>query len=467
MKTSGPITYNEGTYHSSGEFSELVTISSGSDFAVYRALRDGKFWTLKTCLHPDTASTELLRREYDLTRNLRHPFISNAIGFESTPVGHAIVMEYVEGRTMAEYLKEGHTAADRKKVFGQILEAVQYLHRKSITHNDLKAENIIVSSVGDNIALIDFGLAESSAHHLTHHLGGTVGSSAPEVMDGDPSARTDAKTDIYSLGVLLEKMFGSHRYRHTVSTSKSADPAHRYASVEEFCAAMKRDERRPAILAGTLAVAATGIALATFFLAGQGPDVPVDSPQMETDVAADSLAEIRTVEAGSPEEIATVTEDSQKKIRTASSTIKKKNTDTPTKPSDEVISSRSNPEPIMEPVAEADPLDEIRTVLSGFAKESLDSLNNPSIAPYQEYGYNVLSRSTAKYLAYKSTIPASLHFSCDTISGRIITTPIMEILCRQTTLHDALQAGQISQEEYRFHLENAGSGGFFRPFAEQ
>lgn len=109
-------------------------------------------------------------------------------------------------------------------------------------------------------------------------------------------------------------------------------------------------------------------------------------------------------------------------------------------------------------------MEEIRTVLGRYAKESIDSMKNSAIAPWQEYGYNVLGNGMAKYLSYKFSLPESLHFASDTICTRLIVIPLKTILCRQMTLYDAKQAGLISDEEYNSHLENSLHGGFYRPF---
>ena len=94
----------------------------------------------------------------------------------------------------------------RKRLLEEILEAVEYLHKKGLLHNDLKTDNILVSTIGNHIKIIDFGYSETGAEYLTRRLGGTAEFSAPEVLEGNTDIPSTASSDIFSLGGIIEAL---------------------------------------------------------------------------------------------------------------------------------------------------------------------------------------------------------------------------------------------------------------------
>lgn len=113
-----------------------------------------------------------------------------------------------------------------------------YLHQKGVIHNDLKPENILISRADDRLKLIDLGFADSGVH-LAHSLGGTRGYASPELLAGET---VDARSDIYSLGVLLRECF-PRRYGCIVRRCLRKDPARRYGSVDALGRALRHHGR--------------------------------------------------------------------------------------------------------------------------------------------------------------------------------------------------------------------------------
>jgi serine/threonine protein kinase len=124
-----------------------------------------------------------------------------------------LVMELVEGEPLNRYAARSDLSlADRLRVFIKICEAVHHAHQQGVIHRDLKPGNILVEA-GGQPKILDFGIArllaaESPATTRLTPAGQILGSLAymsPERLSGDPR-RADARSDIYSLGVVLYEM---------------------------------------------------------------------------------------------------------------------------------------------------------------------------------------------------------------------------------------------------------------------
>ena len=243
MNESGPVRKTEKDLNAATGYADLQPLAPH----LWLAVCDGMRCVLKTAVE-EAAAQQLLRREYELTAGLQHPFIIRTIRFDpDSPVGPAIVLEYVEGRMLREFLEEKPSRIARSKIRNQLLDAVEYLHRKGMLHNDLKPENVLVTAIGNDVKLIDFGLAETDADYLYQRLGGTPGASAPEVMGGDTTERSTAAADIYALGGLLSLLFPS-RYRPQVRRCRRSAATRRYPDVASLRRALARRDLVPWII---------------------------------------------------------------------------------------------------------------------------------------------------------------------------------------------------------------------------
>ena len=235
----------EPTLGDNAEWTDIQPLGSH----VFRATRRGKYFILKTARDTSTEALALLKREYDLGCRLQHPYLVSTLSYEAdSPVGPAIVMEYVEGRTLREALAEKLSWKQRERFFGQLLEAVAAIHRVGIIHNDLKPENILLTAVDGNVKLLDFGLAETPAHFLTRSLGGTKDYASPELLAGET---VDARSDIWSLGIILKELFG-HRYSGIARKCCKKDPVQRYPDLSALRRAWDRRKWKVRILLASL-----------------------------------------------------------------------------------------------------------------------------------------------------------------------------------------------------------------------
>ena len=159
-------------------------------------------------------------RERDILASLEHPHIARLYDAGIDPQGLPYLsMEYVQGELLTDWC-DAHLLGIRERLhlFLQVLEAVQYAHDRNVIHRDLKPSNILVTKEGQ-ARLLDFGVATllgddaATLAPLTRVYGQVLTPvfASPELVRGDP---VDAKSDIYSLGVVLfELLTGDRPYR--------------------------------------------------------------------------------------------------------------------------------------------------------------------------------------------------------------------------------------------------------------
>lgn len=224
----------------SGRYTDVELIRTTSHAMLYRMRKAGRLFIAKTANGADARSLELLKREYELTLGLSHPNIIHVYTYEAdTPVGPALIMEYVDGCTLAEYLAEHPGKATRERIFDQLLSATAYLHKAGVLHNDIKPDNILITRTNHDVRLIDFGFADDDSHYQERMLGGTRGYASPELSTREG---VDARSDIYALGCIMQQLFPTH-HRCIVKRCLQPDPSKRYANVESLAKAWNHRHR--------------------------------------------------------------------------------------------------------------------------------------------------------------------------------------------------------------------------------
>ena len=223
-------------------WSEPELLSSKGHNAIYAATRFGRRYILKALAEPYRESTphvEMLRKEFSIGVGMDHPNIVRLIDFgHMNSIGWYIQMEYIDGITLDQFLETKPSAATRRKLLNQLLDALSFLHERQIIHRDIKPSNILITRNGTTVKLIDFGVSDTDDYVTFKQPAGSMAYIAPEQLAGKP---IDNRADIYALGRIIELLF-PHRYRVIARRCTRVEPAQRYSSCAHIARALKRSD---------------------------------------------------------------------------------------------------------------------------------------------------------------------------------------------------------------------------------
>ena len=194
-----------------GDYQILNELGSGGMGRVYRVhnVITDRIEAMKVLL-PDLAGRQELaarfQREIKVLASLNHPNIAQLRTALVVDNQLVMIMEYVEGTTLADRLDKGPIpVADAVNYIDQVLNALSYAHQQHVIHRDIKPVNMMLTPQGV-IKLMDFGIARSGDERSLTMTGTTLGSlnyMSPEQVKGES---TDARSDLYSVGVSLYEL---------------------------------------------------------------------------------------------------------------------------------------------------------------------------------------------------------------------------------------------------------------------
>lgn len=193
----------------------LYLVGAGTFARVYRAVNqdNGQIVAVKVLrqrfmTEPD--KVESFRKEGEVGCSLRHPNIVSVYEVSSTPAAHYMSMEFIEGQNLREFLKvrKNLDPADATRLAADVCRGLDYAFKRGISHRDLKASNVLVSSMGQ-AKLVDFGLAGADPDLSDEALADlenprTIDYAALERATG--VRKDDARSDVFFLGCIYYNM---------------------------------------------------------------------------------------------------------------------------------------------------------------------------------------------------------------------------------------------------------------------
>lgn len=221
-----------------GKYKILSEIGHGGMSVVYMAINEkaNKTWAVKEVRKDGRMDFNIVRQglmaEIDTLKRLKHPYLPSIIDVIEDDETFIIVMDYVEGRSLDKILEE-HGVQQESVVVEwakQLCDVLGYLHSRTpaIIYRDMKPANVMLKPDG-TVTLIDFGTAKNYEINYGETTGiGTIGYAAPEQYIGSGLGRTDARTDIYCLGMTLYHLLtGQDPCRNLISDTsiRAVNPA--------------------------------------------------------------------------------------------------------------------------------------------------------------------------------------------------------------------------------------------------
>lgn len=186
------------------------------------------------------------KKEFEIGYQLEHPAIPRYVSFENSNGNVAIVEEYIDGDTLADFLEHNpdyfKSSRNLRFLVDNLLSVLKYLHKHQILYLDLKPDNIIITSVGHQLKLVDFGGCSSDCFDDTAEM--TVSFAAPEQLDS--SKACDERTDIFLFGRILDFVKASKQYDKIKTRCLNENPKFRFQNfteVEDALLSLDRKKR--------------------------------------------------------------------------------------------------------------------------------------------------------------------------------------------------------------------------------
>lgn len=299
---------------------ELIHTSENGFNELYRCNKNGRFIiykVLKKEYRGKPLYEQLLKKEFNIGISLSHVGIHQYFGFTNIPsLGNSIVMEWIEGKTLECRIKEGSIDKElSKKIICELCDALEHIHKKQVIHRDLKPENIMITDNGNNVKIIDFGLADADSYNVLKAPAGTRYYASPELLAGEP---IDARSDLWSLGLIINEL--TKRYRFVSARCLRRNKELRYHTADEVKKAILTDGTRRLKGLIVLLTIVVGAVVGYIFLNNHEEVKTAPQVQEVTEIKAEQEVPVQ-------EEVRTVEEAKQKPQNTKKSEEKPSDSD--------------------------------------------------------------------------------------------------------------------------------------------
>lgn len=175
-----------------------------------------------------------LKKEFEKAKDLDNANIVKLLSInDSDTNGLCIEAEWQDSRSLAEWLKEGHSDDEKKRVVRQVANALGYMHSQGIVQGNVNSHNVFITKQGDNVKLLTVHIRYADSLKQPSE---DLKYLAPEAKDG--TVGLDAKADIYSLGIMLKDMGFMLEYQPVIERCCRFGRNERFEDVDAFLDAM-------------------------------------------------------------------------------------------------------------------------------------------------------------------------------------------------------------------------------------
>lgn len=234
---------------------------SGSTCDTFIVRRLGKLHfkkKLKPEYKNDTQYILAFRKEFEVGYRLEHPALPRYIAIDEDDGCPYILEEYIEGMTLNDFIGTHpdyfHNRRHAERFIDELLSVMSYLHDHQILFLDLKSDNVMITSVGNHLKLVDLGGCLTDDYRGTEAMSADFAAPEQFNLKDKENACLDERTDVYLIGLLLRYAQLPSLYNNVIAHCLKDNPEARYQNVSDIQRSVKNVRHRRSVLKSSILV---------------------------------------------------------------------------------------------------------------------------------------------------------------------------------------------------------------------